>query len=246
MRLFGEFHKNRKELFFFFFLLLCLIIGFALTFMTYHISFSREGRSYPLVMFLGMVGLYFLIQHLRTLKKGYLFLVAFFFAILFYTNYTSILFIVFCQILWFYQIGENKKPNLSCFLILSGIVFLLCIPWTIFIAINYKGQPILGDVFRTKVGYFWNVIWGTFNDWAPLPPLTVISIMILVLIPIFSQNRKNALLLLISIFSPILGLWIFYKIFNINHYFTSRYVINSRCGLTIQEMKYWLKLGLLA
>jgi hypothetical protein len=198
----------------------------ALTFMTYHISFSQDGRSYSFIMFLGMAGLYFFIQHLKTSKKGLLFLAAFFFAVLFYTSYTSILFIVFCQILWFYQIGEYKKPNLSCLLILNGIVFLLCIPWIIFIAINYKGQPILDDVFRVDVGSFWNVIWGTFNDWAPFVPLTVISIILLLLFPIFSKNRKNTFLLLALIFSPILGLYIFYKIFNINHYFTSRYVIN--------------------
>jgi hypothetical protein len=198
----------------------------ALTFMTYHISFSQDGRSYSLVMFLGMVGLYFFIQHLRTSKKGYLFLVAFFSAALFYTSYSGLPFIVFYQILWFYQIGENKKPNVSCFLILNGIVFLLCIPWIIFIAINYKGQPIIDDVFRTEVGSFWDIISGTLNDWAPFLPLTVISITLLLLLPFFSQNRKNSFLLLTLIFSPILGLWIFYKIFNINHYFTSRYVIN--------------------
>jgi len=194
--------------------------------MTYHISFSQDGRSYSLLMFLGMVSLYFFVQHLKTSKKENLFLAALFFAVSFYTSYTSIPFIVFSQILWFYQIGENKKPNLSSFLTLNGVVFLLCIPWIIFIAINYRQHPILDDVFRVEVGSFWDIIWGTFNDWAPFAPLTAISIILLFLFPIFSQNRKNTLLLLTSIFSPIFGLFIFYKIFNINHYFTSRYVIN--------------------
>ena len=31
----------------------------SLTFMTYHISLSQDGRSYSLLMFLGMAGLYF-------------------------------------------------------------------------------------------------------------------------------------------------------------------------------------------
>jgi hypothetical protein len=198
----------------------------ALTFMTYHISFSQDGRSYSLVMFLGMVGLYFFIQHLRTSKKWYLFPAAFFFAVLFYTSYSGILFIVFSQILWFYEMVENKKPNFLSFLILNGIVFLLCIPWIIFIAINYKGQPILDDLFRTEVGSFWNVIGGTLNDWAPFLPLTIISVILLFLFALFSEKRKNALLLLTVIFAPIVGLYMFYKIFNINHYFTSRYVIN--------------------
>jgi len=198
----------------------------SLVLMTYHISFSQDGRSYSLLMFLGMVSLYFFLQHLKTSKKEHLCLAAFFFAVLFYTSYTSIPFIVFCQILWFYQIGENKKPNLSSFLILNGIVFLLCVPWIIFIAINYRGQPILDDAFRVEVGSLWDIIWGIFNDWVPFVPLTIISIILLFLLPIFSQNRKNALLLLTLLFSPILGLYMFYKLFNINHYFTSRYVIN--------------------
>ena len=198
----------------------------ALTFMTYHISFSQDGRSYSMVLFLGMVGLYFFIQHLRTWKMSYLFLAAVSFALLFYTSYSGILFIVFCQILWFYDIADNKKPNLSSLLILNGIIFLLCVFWVIFIVVNYKGQPIFDDLFKVDVGSLWGILAGTFNDWAPLAPLTVISIVLLVLFPICSENRKNAFLLLALIFSPIVGLYLFYKIFNINHYFTSRYVIN--------------------
>src|SRR4030065_958758 len=53
---------------------------FSLTFMTYHVSLSQEGRSYALLMFLGMTGLYFLMKHLQTSKKRYLPLAGFFFA----------------------------------------------------------------------------------------------------------------------------------------------------------------------
>ena len=53
----------------------------SLTFMVYHISLSQEGRSYSLLMFLGMAGLYFFMKHLQTSKKRYLIPAAFFFAI---------------------------------------------------------------------------------------------------------------------------------------------------------------------
>src|SRR5574341_25739 len=69
-----------------------------LTLMTYHISLSQDGRSYSLLMFLGMIGLYFFMKHLQTLRKRYLLLAASFFSILFYTSYSSILFIVLSQI----------------------------------------------------------------------------------------------------------------------------------------------------
>src|SRR4030042_5675850 len=59
----------------------------SLTFMTYHISLSQDGRSYSLLLFLGMAGLYFFMKHLKTSKKGYLLLLALSFALSFYTNY---------------------------------------------------------------------------------------------------------------------------------------------------------------
>ena len=53
-----------------------LLATLFLTFMTYHISLSQEGRSYSLLMFLGMASLYFFLKHLETREKKYLFLVA--------------------------------------------------------------------------------------------------------------------------------------------------------------------------
>lgn len=50
----------------------------SLTFMVYHIYFSQEARPYSMLMFLGMVALYFFILYLRTSRKIYLFLAPFF------------------------------------------------------------------------------------------------------------------------------------------------------------------------
>jgi len=79
----------------------------ALTFMAYHISFSQDGRPYSLVMFLGMVGLYFFTKYLKTQRKRDLLFVALSFALLFYTSYSSIPFILLSQVLWFYRPGET-------------------------------------------------------------------------------------------------------------------------------------------
>src|SRR4030042_4224327 len=46
----------------------------SLVFMTYHISFSQDGRPYSLLIFLGMASVYFLLKHLTTLRKRDLFL----------------------------------------------------------------------------------------------------------------------------------------------------------------------------
>src|SRR4030043_2130993 len=59
----------------------------SLTLMTYHISLSQEGRSYTLIMFLGMVGLYFFMKHLKTSNIIFLPFAAFFLGILFYISY---------------------------------------------------------------------------------------------------------------------------------------------------------------
>jgi hypothetical protein len=199
----------------------------SLIFSAYHISFSQDGRSYSLLIFLGMAGLYFFLRYLKTYKMRDLLLVAFFFVILFYTSYSSIPFIVLSQIFWFYQMGEDhKKFNFSSFLILNMTILLLCAPWIIFLLLNYKGQPILEAVSVEELGSFWDIISWIFNDWTPLAPLTVISIILLGLFPILSKNRRKALILLTVVFLPIVGLYLVCKTFNIRHYFSSRYVIN--------------------
>lgn len=199
----------------------------ALTFMAYHISFSQDGRSYSLIMFLGMVGLYFFLKHLRTHRKSDLLLVALSFALLFYTSYSSIPFILLSQILWLYHMGEgDKKPCLSSFLILNGTTFLLCAPWILFLIFNYKGQPIANTLFVEDFGSLWDIFLGTFNDWVPFAPLTVVTMLLLILFLLLSPSRKNAFLLVGSAFLPIGGLFLFSKLFHIQHFFSSKYVIN--------------------
>lgn len=85
----------------------------SLTFMAYHISLSQDGRSFSLLMFIGLTGLYFFMRHLQTSKKRDLALVAFFFSLLFYTSYSSIPFIAVSQILWFYRTNEEVKKTQS-------------------------------------------------------------------------------------------------------------------------------------
>ncbi len=58
----------------------------SLSFMAYHISLSQEGRSYSMLMFFGMAGLYFLMKHLLTTKRRYLLPAALSFAILIHTS----------------------------------------------------------------------------------------------------------------------------------------------------------------
>ena len=199
----------------------------SLTLMAYHISLSQDGRSYSLLMFLAMVGLYFFMQHLRTFKKSYLFIVALIFAILFHTSYSSIPFIILSQILWFYRVREDaQKPSLSCFLILNGLVLFMCAPWIAFLAFNYKGQALM-DPFHTETpGSFFSILYGLFHDWAPYPPLMIVSVFLLIFSPIFSKFRKNALVLLSLFILPVGGLYFYCRLLNVTHFVTSRYFIN--------------------
>jgi hypothetical protein len=199
----------------------------ALTFMAYHISFAQDGRPYSLMMFLGMVGLYFFLRHLRTHRKLDLVLVALSFAFLFYTSYSSIPFILLSQLLWLYHMGEDdKKPGVTSFLILNAIILLLCAPWILFLILNYKGQPITNTFFVEDFGSLWNIFLGIFNDWVPFAPLTAMTMVLLVLFLLLSPYRKNALLLVGSVFLPVGGLFLFSKLFHIQHFFSSKYVIN--------------------
>jgi uncharacterized membrane protein len=219
----------------------------SLTFMTYHISFSQDGRSYSLIMFLGMVGLYFLLKHLRTHGKSDLLLVALSFTLLFYTSYSSIPFILLSQMLWLYQMGEDdKKPRVNSFLMLNAIILLLCAPWILFLILNYKGQPITNTFFVEDFGSMYDIFLGTFNDWVPFAPLTVVTMLLLILFLLLSPSRKNAFLLVGSVFLPIGGLFLFSKLFHIQHFFSSKYVINFLplflisifLSLTVLETKF--------
>jgi hypothetical protein len=199
----------------------------SLTFMAYHISLSQDGRNYSLLMLLGMAGLYFFIKHLQTSKKRYLFLVAFFFSILFYTSYSSIPFIVLSQILWFYRPREEaKKPTLSCFLTLNGLILLSCLPWILFLVVNYGGKPLMDPLHTESPGSLWTIIHGVLNDWVPYAPLMIASVVLLILFPFFSKYRKNAVLLIAVFVLPIGGLYLFCQLLNVTHFVSSRYFIN--------------------
>jgi len=206
---------------------IALPCALALTFMTYHISLSQDGRSYVMLMFLGMAGLYFFMKHLKTSKKRYLLLVALFFSTLFYTSYSSIPFIALSQIVWFYRPSEEaKRPTFSSFLILNGLILLFCLPWILFVAVNYRGQPLMDPLHSESPGPFWYILYGILHDWVPYAPLMIVSVILLILFPIFSKFRKNALVLLTIFVLPIEGLYLFCKLLNITHFVTSRYFIN--------------------
>jgi hypothetical protein len=198
----------------------------SLTFMAYHISLSQDGRSYSLLMFLGMMGLYFFMKHLITLKKGYLVFVALLFAILFHVSYSSIPFIALSQILWFYQTEDEKKfPPINSFLILNGLIILFCIPWVVFLTLHYKGQSVAYLRTIQDPVSFWNILYGIFHDWVPYAPLIIVSITLFIFYPFVSKNKKNALALLSVFILPIAGLYLYCRLFHITHFITSRYLI---------------------
>ncbi len=204
--------------------LLCTI---SLTFMTYHISLSQDGRSYSLLMFLGMAGLYFFMKHIQTSKKRYLLLVALFFSTLFYTSYSSIPFIALSQMLWFYRVNkEAQKPTLSSFFLLNGLILLFCLPWILFVGLHYQGQPMMDPLHTESPGSFWHIMYGVLHDWVPHTPLMIVSVILLILFPIFSKFRRNAIILLAVFVLPIGGLYLFCKLLNITHFVTSRYFLN--------------------
>ncbi len=206
---------------------IALPCAISLTFMTYHISLSQDGRAYSLLMFLGTTGLYFFMEHLKTSRRRYLVPAALFFSLLFYTSYSSIPFIALSQILWFYRpCEESKKPTLPDFLTINGLILAFCLPWLLFLVINYKGKPIMDPHHMESPGSPWNIMYGILNDWVPHAPLMIASVVLLVLLPFLLKKKKKGVLLLAVFVLPIGGLYILCKLFNITHFITSRYFIN--------------------
>lgn len=231
----------------------------SLTFMTYHISLSQDGRSYSLLMFIGMIALYFFVGHLKTSKKSYLVWVALSFAILFHTSYSSIPFIVLCQVLWFYRVdNNNKRLSIVSPLILNGLLILSCLPWTLFIALNHKGQALMDPIQAKAHLSLLGILHGVLHDWAPHAPLMILSVILLVLLPFFLRSTRNALVLLALFVLPMAGLYGLCKLLNIAHFITSRYFINflplffittflslNSIELKFQRLKRFIRLRLL-
>jgi uncharacterized membrane protein len=231
----------------------------SLTLMTYHISLSQDGRSYSMLMFLGMTALYFFMRHLKTSRRRYLFPLAFCYALLFHTSYSAVPFIAFSQILWFYQPNRDRPSNrLVSFFILNGLVFLFCLPWILFVTIHYGGQPIMNPLHKESPGSFWSILYGIFHDWVPHAPLTFISMILLILFPLFSTPRRNAFVLLALFVLPVAGLFVFCHLSEVSHFVTSRYFINfmplflitlyqslDALELKFEKIKRWMRFKIL-
>ena len=84
----------------------------------------------------------------------------------------------------------------------------------------------MDPLFPDYTGSFWSIIDCVFHDWVPHVPLMVVSIILFILLPFFSKYRRNALILLTVLFLPVIGLYLFCKLLNLNHFFSSRYFIN--------------------
>jgi hypothetical protein len=150
------------------------------------------------------------------------------FALSFYTNYAFTPFIALFQVFWFYQTDEEtKKPVLKSILFFNGLLLILCFSWILFAALSYKGQPFL-DTLRTDGGLdsVWKITYNTFRDWTPNVLVTILSILLLFLLPYFSRTKVNALILLANFLVPIGGTYLFCKLFNVTHYISSRYLVN--------------------
>lgn len=196
----------------------------SLTFMAYHISLSQEARSYSLLMFLGMISLYLFVSYLKTLRVGYLFLVALCFAIMLLTSYSTIPFVALSQILWFYRPkDEMKKPRFFSVFLLNGLLLLFSLPWLLFILLNYPVHHLV-DPYEPKFSIsLWNVLYGIFHDWAPHLPLTIASAVLISLFPFATRSKKNAMVLLSILFLPMVGIYLFCRVFNVSHFIISRY-----------------------
>lgn len=200
----------------------------SLTFMTYHISLSQDARFYTFVMFIGMASLYFFMKYLKTLERKYLILVALSFGITFHTHYSAILFIVLCQLLWFYRTDErDTTPRLYAFSILNSLILVISLPWIAFVAFNAKVSILkTGLVGSEETAPFWNLLYQTFHDWLPNEPLMVVSGILMILLPFLSKHKRSGFLLLLLPLLPIGGVFLFTKLFHVVHFVSSRYFIS--------------------
>ncbi len=204
-----------------------LACTFALALMTYHIHYSQEGRAYSLTLFWGMVGLYLLMKHMETSNQRYLFFAGLTFSLLFYLSYSTVLYILLSQVLFFYRTEGNRlQTPFRSLLILNGWICLFCAPWLLFVALNYRGQPVMDPLTVQEIGPFSSLLSAVLNDWASSSLLGIISLGLLILFPFVSNKKRNALILLAMFIVPIGGLYAYCRLFHVTQFITSRYFIN--------------------
>ena len=198
----------------------------SLTFMTYHVSLSQEGRSYALLMFLGMLSLYLLMNYMRTMRLRYLIAVCFSWAVMILTSYSAIPFVFFVQILWFYRSREDiKTARISSIFAMNLLTLLLLLPWFLFLLLNYPGKNATDPYDPRFLLSLKDIVYGLFHDWTPHLPLMIASAVVLLVFAFVTDNKKKAWLLVSVLFFPILWLYFFCRLFNISHFITSRYFI---------------------
>jgi uncharacterized membrane protein len=199
----------------------------ALALMTYHIHYSQEGRVYSLTLFWSMMGLYFLMKYMETSKQRYLFFTGLTFSLLFYLSYSTILFILLSQLLFFYRReGYRFLTPIRSILILNGLICLFGAPWFLFVALNYKGQPVMDPLTVQEIGPFSSLLSAVLNDWGSSSVLAIVSAGLLILFPIVSNEKRNVFILLALFIVPIGGLYAYCRLFHVTQFITSRYFIN--------------------
>jgi hypothetical protein len=130
-------------------------------------------------------------------------------------------------VLWFYRKGEEgKKPILSSFLTFNGTVLVLSVPWILFVALHYRGQPLMNPVETQSTSSIPEILYWIFHDWFPHMPLIIASMILLFLLPFFLKDKRNALLLLSVLLLPVIGVSLTCRLFHLTHFVASKYFIN--------------------
>jgi hypothetical protein len=83
-------------------------------------------------------------------------------------------------------------------------------------------DPFHAEAFGSplSIGY------GLLHDWSAHPFLMIVCLVLLVLFPILAKNKKNAWLLLGSLVSPVILIYLFCRLFHMTHFVSSRYLLD--------------------
>lgn len=204
---------------------------FCLSFMTYHISLSQDARSYTMVLFFALGGLLFFMKHLLTRQKVYLIPASLFYSLLFYMSYSSVFFICFSQLLWFYRTDQKiSPPSFGSVLLFNGLVLLFCSPWLLLLGLAFKGRtPFqwISGPFDQDLLSLWSIIYGVLHDWGTSVPLAGASFAIILLSFFFDHQRRNKLILVAILFLPIFALYALCKTTGLSHVVASRYFVGQ-------------------
>jgi len=157
----------------------------------YHIYYSQEVRMYTLVTLLAILSMYYYakLERRASIRSKAEYLITTF--LLMMTHYSGFLILITQTIRVLSPIGRKRKDCLGRrqWLLLQGILFLMLMPWLVFVLSN-NAKLRAGNILSSTAGITWISVISAFLEYSGSP--WIFFIFIGLIAGLFINRKKDA------------------------------------------------------